>query len=139
MAQLGTVALFLLVGMGFALYVGSNGQYGQQFYAYYSTITKFDINGMFNLILNALTQNGLGGILNIGTIMVSGILSLALSQSIRYAVGIALITGVATLLFSPMTFLNELALPWQVSLLAGGFFNLLILVAMLQFIAEKEW
>ena len=86
------------------------------------------------MILNALTD-----VINIGTITAAGILALVNSQSIKYSAGIVVLMALVSILFTPFTFYSDVNMPIEVMYLIRGFFNTVLLIAILQFITEKEW
>ena len=134
MENLGTVAMLLLFGAGFALYVGSGGEYAPGFLNFYTAVGSYDINGLINLIFQSITDITTWGIVAVVTA-----LALVNSQSLKYTAGIAVMTAFASLFFTPFTFINGLALPIEIVYLIRGFFNFILMIAVIQFITEKRW
>jgi len=134
MQNIGTIAILLLFGMGFALYVGSGGEYGVGFIEFWNAIEGQDINSIIELIVNSLTST-----VTIGTAAIAAVLGMVNSQSIRYAAGIVVLTALASIFLTPFTFYKDIPLPTEITWLIQGFFNLVLLIAILQFITEKEW
>lgn len=61
-------------------------------------------------------------------------------EASKYVLGVMVI-GAVNFLFTPFTFVNELsiAIPWEVRILIQVFFNILLFIAVMTFVTEKEF
>lgn len=134
MQDIGTVALILLFAVGFVMYVGSNGQYGIGFLELYNQVGTMDLKSIVNLIVSALSSS-----ISIGTMVIATLFALTNSRSAAYIAGITILIAVAQIFFLPFTFYKEVPFPNEIMMLTRGFFNLLLLLAVIGFVSEKRW
>lgn len=134
MRDVGTVILILLFAVGFVLYVGSDGQYGAGVWKLIDSLKDMDIASIVNLVKNSLKDyTNIAGLIGIG------IFSYVTTRSVSYMGGILVLSGLAQILFLPFTTYKQLPLPSPFDMLIHGFFNLLLLIAVISFITDKEW
>lgn len=139
MDDLGMVTLLLLLGVGFSLYVGSLAlgmDLGAGFMTFVEAVSSYDINGILNLIFNAISSPTNAVIL---AFAVSA--SFFASQSVRYTFAIFVLIATAQILFMPFTVLTEATalIPIEIRLLTQGFFGLLMVLAVIGFVMERRF
>ena len=139
MDDLGTVTLILLLGVGFALHVGSLAMgldLGSGFTTFIEAITEYNINGLLNLIKNAIMSP-----VSAATLAFAIGASFISSQSVRYTFAVAVLVALSTILFMPFTILNEavVAIPVVIRYLIQGFFALLMILAVIGFVMERRF
>lgn len=136
MGQIGTVAIMLLFGMGFALFVGSGGTYGVGFLEMMQYMADYNTEGLVNLIINAVMNP-----LTLVTIAVITLATFGSGNTLRYTVGVAILVAIASIFISPFSFYNEAmgAIPIYLQYLIKGFFNLLLVLAVIGFVSDKDW
>lgn len=61
-------------------------------------------------------------------------------EASKYVIGVMVI-GAVNVLFTPFTFVNELslAIPWEVRIMIQLFFNIMLFIAVMSFVTEKEF
>lgn len=130
MAGIGLTATLLLVGIGFALYVGSGGVYAPGFIA----LTQMgSIQAMLNAIISSLSG------ITLGAVAIVSVASLTSGQSLKYTLAVAAVAAMSSFFLLPFTMVSNLGVPTVIQMLITTFFNILLVVAMLGFILEKEW
>lgn len=136
MANLGFTATILLFGIGFALYAFDSTAYGMGFALLVGLIADWNIAGIVNMMLGALSNP-----LSLGTMVVVTLASFGAGNTVKYTVGMVILIAMAQILFMPFTFIPEAlsGVPTVIRYLIQGFFNLLLIFATLSFILEKDW
>ena len=139
MDDLGMVTLILLLGIGFALYVGSMAMgldMGSGFISFIDAITENNIEGLLNIIISSIMSPASAAVLAfaIGASFIS-------SQSVRYTFAVAVLIALATILFMPFTVLTEATatIPLAIKYLIQGFFALLMILAVVGFVMERRF
>lgn len=136
MAQLGFTATILLFGMGLVLWAFDPTAYGIGFPQFVAYLTSWNIQGMVNLIMAALSNP-----LAIGSMVLVTLASFGSGNTVKYTVGMVVLIAMANILFLPFTFTTEAltAVPITIRYLVQGFFSLLLVFATMSFILEKDW
>ena len=137
MDDIGFVSLLLLLGIGFALYVGSDYQYAPTFMVLTNYLVNNNTEGIVDLILTNVTS-----FVTIGSITLAGILSFTNSKAIETALGAVLLTALVTIFITPFTFYQGVItntaltpLSWLITI----FFNILLVIAVVNFVTGKTW
>ena len=138
MDDLGLVAIILLFGVGFALFMGGTAigmDFGTGFGAFVDTISAFDVQGIIDLIIQSVTNP-----INAAALTVAFGASFLTGQSIRFTLAILILVAVVQLLFIPFTFMNEATsiMPVEIRLLISGFFSLLLIFIVLSFVSDRR-
>lgn len=140
MSGYGTVATFLLLGIGFALWL-VDPRYAPGIVSLYNAIGELDINAIVNIILGALSNSAV-----LATAGAALLTSLVVGQTVRYSFGAAILIVATNVLFLPFSFTRGFdiggivisGIP-AIQAIVVIFFNLLLFLAVLEFITEKQW
>jgi len=134
MRGFGAVAMILLFAAGFTMYFGSGGKYGIGFLELVNAVSTMDINTIANMVVGVISSK-----MFLAAVAVAALAAAAFTSSM-YMVALAIILmAVANILFMPFTFVAELPVPNEIMLFIKGFFNLLLLIAILDFVTGREW
>lgn len=137
MGNIGTVSLLLLFGMGFSLYLGGSIlglELGTGFESFVGIVSAGNVNDIIDLLINSIVSAA-----GLGTLALSGIVGYA-TQSSRYVLAIVAISGL-NFLFTPFIFINEATatIPTEIRLFVMGVFGILLTIAVLSFVMERDF
>jgi hypothetical protein len=91
------------------------------------------INNLFNSLLNAPTLLGIIGVTAITGVLLGG------SFGVVYTIPIIIVVvTLSNFILLPTDFLLDVSLPWEIKAIMIGFFNLLLLLALISFIRGGE-
>ncbi len=141
MVEYGSVALILLFGIGFAMYVGtidacsvgSENCLGIGFISFINFLTSNDINAIIDLIIGAVVSPA--GIGALGAVTVALILQ---GQVGMLLVRVAVLIS-ANILFVPFTFASDLPVPLEIQWFIRGTFFLLMLLATISYTTGRDF
>lgn len=133
MAGMGTVAIMILFAVAFVFYV-YNPEYGFGFVEFLDSINNNDMSAFINGVLSSLFTQ-----LAAATIGIAAVAALATRNS-DYLVAAFLLIGVNAL-FVPFTFATAVTqnVPFMISILVRGFFNIILLLAIIGFIMGRDF
>lgn len=137
MRGVGSIAMVLLFAVGFVLYVGSAGEIQVGFIEFMNIIDQgASLSDLVNLVLSQLSD-----IVTAGTIAIAGAAAFMNSRSAGVAIGISILVGLVSIFLTPFTFYNEAGsmMPAELAMLVRGFFNMLIVLAVISFLSERDW
>jgi hypothetical protein len=135
--------MFILIGIGFALYVGGNainlcspGVCAPGFLQMFTNFGMLNAQDLVNFILSPITSL-IGGL----AIVAAAVASAASGKSFSYAVGVAVMVYIANLVLLPMNFLPSVSgiIPMEIYYLLSIVINLCLMLAVLSFVLEKSW
>jgi hypothetical protein len=148
MDDLGLVALIMLFGIGFAFYLGGPSichwtqgaaaaceGYVPGFFSLLQTLATGDLSSFINTyIITPLTA-----IVSVGSIGIAALAGYISGESMRAIAGISIVIAMVNVLFVPFAFLNSAIFSYQpIGLFIVGFFNLLLLLAIISFVLDKR-
>lgn len=139
MGQFGTIALILLFGVGFSLYAGSLGlgiDIGVGFTEFVNLINNFTIDSLLDLVLNAISNP-----INAAALLAVTGVSIITGNTARFTFAIAMLLGVTQILFLPFAFTTAATatIPETIRFLVQGFFSLLLVIATMSFVMERDF
>jgi hypothetical protein len=146
MDDLGMVALLLLLGVGFAFYVGGpsictyNGLTDCDEYAVPGFVTILDTfgKGDFSTLFNNNIYLPILAILGLGGIAI-GAVGYFTGGDIKTYVALGVMSSIASWMLTPFTFLRSALLGESViSLFIVAFFNILLILAVLGFVMDRR-
>jgi len=137
--DIGFVAMVLLFGMSFALYLGAGDTFGSPFI---QLITALGSGGTmdFTWMINTFILIPLTDPLVIAVIGAAAAAGFVVGGGVKYGIGAAVASGIATVFFIPFTAVTGIpVIPIEVSYLIRGFFALILIIAIMGFITEKRF
>ena len=149
MEDIGLVALLLLFGVGFTFYIGGpsicawNGGTAAECSGYVPGFIIFMnalATGNISALINTYLLIPLTGIVTVASIGIAALAGYVNGESIRVQIAIVVLIPLANLLFIPFGFLNSAIFTYQpLGLFIVGFFNLLLLLALIGFVMDKRF
>jgi len=154
MDDLGLVTMVLLLGVGFALYVGGpsictfQGLSGEDC-ASFAVPGFFDFinllaTGDFSTLANTYIFTPLNGIIAVGAFGIA--LYTGSSDTLRTTLALTMLMTIANIFFVPLAYFRSIGgteivagTGFTMSMFVVGFFNLLLILTIVSFVMERRW
>ena len=134
MASYGMVAMAILFSTALILNIGSGGQYGTGFATFTSEITQPGANVWESLVDSFFDTE----VLLASGVVVGVVALMGGTAIIPFLIPAFMLAAVMNWFLSPIGLIRTIGLPTWVGWFAFGFYNLLLIVALLSFIRGKD-
>lgn len=136
MGNIGTVAIVILFGIAFAMYVYDSDAYGFGFTQVIDAWANQDIEIIVNLIISSIINP-----LSLGVMGIALIASIMSGKSSEYVIAVLILVTMSQILFTPFAIVNDITstIPIQIQWLVRGFFSIMMVMAVISFITGRDF